>query len=102
VPVTVASSFAPGPLAKNATIELRASWLVCRKECIPEEGEFTLQLPLQSTTALHGAAFDAAARAQPQPVLADAGGTVPGSQAQIADGNALQISVHGLPVALRG
>ncbi|MBU4422218.1 MAG: thioredoxin family protein [Gammaproteobacteria bacterium] len=102
VPVTVANSFAPGPLAKNVTIQLRASWLVCRKECIPEDGEFTLQLPIQSTTALHGAAFDAAARAQPQPVQADAGGTVPDSQAQIADGNALQISVHGLPVALRG
>ena len=34
VPVTVASTFAPGPLAKDATIKLRASWLVCRKECI--------------------------------------------------------------------
>ena len=42
VPVTVASTFAPGPLAKDATIKLRASWLVCRKQCIPEEGEFTL------------------------------------------------------------
>ena len=36
VPVTVASTFAPGPLAKDATIKLRASWLVCRKQCIPE------------------------------------------------------------------
>jgi len=102
VPVTVANRFAPGPLAKDVTVKLRASWLVCRKECIPEEGEFTLQLPLKSTTALHGAAFDAAARAQPQPVLAGTGGIVPDSQAQIAEGNTLQISVQGLPVALRG
>ena len=102
VPVTVASTFAPGPLTKDATIELRASWLVCRKECIPEEGVFTLKLPIQSTTALHGGAFEAAAMAQPQPVLAGTGGSGPESQAQLADGNALQISVHGLPVALRG
>ena len=103
VPVTVSPSFAPGPLAQHVTAELRATWLVCRKECIPEEGHFTLQIPIRSTTALHGAAFDAAARAQPQPVLAGTGGIVPDSQALIADdGAALQISVHGLPVALRG
>ncbi|OZA55783.1 MAG: protein-disulfide reductase [Acidovorax sp. 17-64-282] len=102
VPVTVASTFAPGPLTKDATIELRASWLVCRKECIPEEGVFTLKLPIQSTTALHGGAFEAAAMAQPQPVLAGTGGSGQENQAQMADGNALQISVHGLPVALRG
>lgn len=103
VPVTVASTFAPGPLTKDATIELRASWLVCRKECIPEEGVFTLQLPIQSTTVLHGGAFEAAARAQPQPVLADTKGIVPDSQAQVAsDGNTLNVSVQGLPAALRG
>ncbi|PJI95945.1 thiol:disulfide interchange protein DsbD [Acidovorax sp. 69] len=103
VPVTVASTFAPGPLTKDATIKLRASWLVCRKECIPEEGEFTLQLPIQSTTALNGAAFEAAAKAQPRPVLAGTTGIVPDSQAQMSnDAKALQISVQGLPVALRG
>jgi len=95
VPVTVASTFAPGPLAQEAAIRLRASWLVCRKECIPEDGEFTLQLPIRSTTALNGAAFEAAWAAQPQAVNGD-------SQARIVDGNALQISVHGLPEALRG
>jgi thiol:disulfide interchange protein DsbD len=102
VPVTVASTFAPGPLAQDATIRLRASWLVCRKECIPEEGEFTLQLPIRSTTALHAAAFEAAAKAQPRPVMAGTSGIIPDSQAQLADGNALQVSVQGLPTALRG
>ncbi|MBP6579587.1 MAG: protein-disulfide reductase, partial [Acidovorax sp.] len=43
VPVTVTQTFAPGPLAKDVTVQLKASWLVCRKECIPEEGNFTLQ-----------------------------------------------------------
>lgn len=102
VPVTVASTFAPGPLAQDVTVRLRASWLVCRKECIPEEGEFSLALPIKSTTAMHAALFDAAAQAQPRPVLADTQGVLPDSQARITDDNALQISVHGLPVALRG
>ncbi|MBY0409785.1 MAG: thioredoxin family protein [Burkholderiaceae bacterium] len=118
VPVTVASTFAPGPLAQNITIELKASWLVCRKECIPEEGRFTLQLPIQSTTALNAAAFDAAARAHPQRLTlaaattattsaATAASTVsknstPQSQASVVDGNLLRVSVQGLPAALRG
>lgn len=99
VPVTVSSTFAPGPLAKEITIQLRASWLVCRKECIPEEGEFTLQLPVRSTTALHGALFERALKAQPEPLPP----APPGSarEARI-DGDALQVRVPGLPAALRG
>ena len=31
----------------------RPSWLVCKKECIPEDGSFVLKLPARSTTALH-------------------------------------------------
>ena len=97
VPVTVAQTFAPGPLAKDVTVQLKASWLVCRKECIPEEGNFTLQLPIQSTTALHSAAFDAAQKAQPQPLAKPSAQ----QQAQV-DGDALQVRVAGLPAALRG
>lgn len=97
VPVTVAQTFAPGPLAKDVTVQLKASWLVCRKECIPEEGNFILQLPIQSTTALHGAAFDAAQKAQPQPLAKPSAQ----QQAQV-DGDVLQVRVAGLPAALRG
>src|SRR5574337_381933 len=53
VPVAVSPAFNPGPLASEVTLRLKASWLVCRQECIPEEGEFTLQLPIQGSTALH-------------------------------------------------
>ncbi len=97
VPVTVTQTFAPGPLAKDVTVQLKASWLVCRKECIPEEGNFTLQLPIQSTTALHSAAFDAAQKAQPQPLAKPSAQ----QQAQV-DGDALQVRVAGLPAALHG
>ena len=59
-------------------------------------------MPNHTTPALSGAAFEAAAKALPQPLLAGTNGVVPDSQAQIADGNLLNVSVQGLPVALRG
>ena len=101
VPVTVASTFAPKALTNDATVRLRATWLVCRKECIPEEGDFTLTIPARSTTAMHGAAFDAALAAQPRPVMGSVQGVRPDSNARI-EGNTLQLSVQGLPVELRG
>ncbi|MBS0506362.1 MAG: protein-disulfide reductase, partial [Proteobacteria bacterium] len=96
VPVTVSPAFNPGPLTKEVTIALKASWLVCRQECIPEDGEFTLQLPIQGTTALHAAAFDAAARAFPQDLPA-----AEGSSARVDEG-AVTLRVAGLPSALQG
>ena len=96
VPMTVSPAFNPGPLAKEATFQLKASWLVCRQECIPEEGSFTLQLPLQGTTALHAAAFDAAAAAHPRDLPA-----LGGSSAQV-EGDAVLLRVAGLPPALQG
>ena len=59
------------------------------KECIPEEGEFALKIPARSTTALNAPAFQAAFDAQPKPLAGE-------SQAQI-EGNALKLSVAGLP-----
>ncbi len=98
VPVTVSGAFAPGPLAKEVTVQLQASWLVCRKECIPEEGHFTLQLPLRSTTALDAAAFAAAHQAAPHALPASNDGS---SSARVQDG-ALVLRVAQLPAALRG
>ena len=49
VPLTITPDFKMPLLASNASeveLKLKASWLVCRKECIPEEGEFALRLPL--------------------------------------------------------
>ncbi|MBF5007532.1 protein-disulfide reductase DsbD family protein [Diaphorobacter caeni] len=98
VPMTVASTFNPGPLAKDATFQVNATWLVCRKECIPEEGTFTLQVPVQGTTALNSAAFDAAAKAHPQNLSADA--SAKGSVK--VDGDAINVRVAGLPGELKG
>lgn len=98
VPLEVASTFQP-PLALGNSpaaldVRLKASWLVCRKECIPEEGEFSLSLPLAGSTALHKADFDAARAAEPQPLAK------PGSVE--VSGNALQVRLEGLPAAAQG
>lgn len=98
VPLEVSTLYKPPVALGGGTpamdIRLKASWLVCRKECIPEEGTFTLPLPLQGSTALHKAEFDAALAAQPQP-LAKAG-TIE------VDGHNLKVRLEGLPAAVQG
>jgi isopropylmalate/homocitrate/citramalate synthase len=64
VPLTLGADFKPPALANDIEVRLQANWLVCRRECIPEEGSFALNLPLRSATALHGAAFEAALAAK--------------------------------------
>jgi thiol:disulfide interchange protein DsbD len=101
VPLTVSPDFKPSPLAQELQVQLQANWLVCRKECIPEEGQFTLKLPLRGSTAMHAQAFEAAFAAQPRPVATDSGGIIPFSTATITP-DALDIRVQGLPVQVRG
>ena len=91
VPLTVAPSFGGTQL----DIKLKAAWLVCKKECIPQEGDFALSLPVKSSTGLQGAAFQAAFDASPKSLKTDA------SQIEVA-GNAIKVSLTGLPVALIG
>jgi thiol:disulfide interchange protein DsbD len=76
------------------TVRLNASWLVCRTECIPQEGEFELRLPLQGSVASHRALFDAGRAARPTALA----GKV---QAQL-DGNSLLLSAKGLPAQWQG
>ena len=95
VPITVTPQFQP-PITGKLRIELQAQWLVCRQECIPQEGRFTLDLPVSSATALHGALFDTAQAATPQ--------ALPGEHtARLVDnGKTLQLRVEQLPAAWRG
>lgn len=101
VPLQVAASF-QAPLSVGSAgagaalaVRLHANWLVCKLECIPEEGDFTLQLPVRGSTALHAAAFGAALAAQPQALTQ-------GSSTARVDGERLQLRVAGLPAAARG
>jgi thiol:disulfide interchange protein/DsbC/DsbD-like thiol-disulfide interchange protein len=100
VPLTITPQFKPSLLGSDLEVKLHANWLVCQKECIPEEGDFTLKLPVRSTTASNGAAFDAALAARPQPV-ASGGEISPRSSARV-EGNELALTVQGLPVEVRG
>lgn len=93
VPLTIAPDFKP-PVTGDLAVKVKANWLVCRQECIPEEGEFALTVPLRSTTALNATAFQASFDAQPTALAAPA-------QVQIA-GNAIEVKVTGLPATLRG
>ncbi len=102
VPVTIASHFKPdGVLSPGLAVKLKASWLVCRKECIPEEGDFSLTVPTASATGLHGAAFEAALKSAPRPIAPVVPGASPPSQIRI-EGDALTLAVRNLPVSLRG
>ncbi len=94
VPLTITPEFKPSLLASDLDIKLKAAWLVCRTECIPEEGEFALKIAVKSTTALHGKAFDAALAAQPKPLAGN-------SRVEIA-GNSIKLTVAGLPAAWQG
>lgn len=104
VPVTAGPDFKP-PVVGPLKIALHAEWLVCRQECIPQEGQFSLSLPAQSATALYGADFDTARQHTPQtlPQLQQAGTWITGGQTRLSDdGQQLQLRVHGLPVNWRG
>ncbi len=91
VPLTVA----PGFNAPQLDVKLKASWLVCRKECIPQEGEFALSLPVRGSTAASGALFQSAFDAAPKPLPTGA------SQLEVGD-KVLKVSLAGLPAALQG
>ncbi|PUE25486.1 protein-disulfide reductase [Limnohabitans sp. Jir72] len=95
VPVTVGPDF-KAPVVGPVKIQLQAEWLVCRQECVPQEGQFELSLPAQGATALHGALFDAAQKQSPQTLAGAHQATVS------ADGRTLTLSIEALPSAWRG
>ena len=101
VPLTITPEFKPSLLGSDMEVKLKASWLVCKLECVPEDGEFVLKIPSRSTTAMNAPAFEAAFAAQPKPVMHGTQGTVTESHVRIA-GDAIELSVQGLPAALRG
>jgi thiol:disulfide interchange protein DsbD len=86
VPFTVSPDFKGNEL----NIQLDAAWLVCRKECIPEEGSFTLRLPAGAATAANARAFDDAASRVPR--------AQPTGDSHVAPSDkALAVQVAGLP-----
>jgi len=96
VALTIGPDFKPGLLSDTLEVKLAASWLVCKTECIPEDGEFALKIPVRSSTAGQGAQFDAAWRAAPVDLAAGAASSLR------IEGAALALSVQGLPAGWQG
>ncbi|MDH5857451.1 protein-disulfide reductase DsbD family protein [Lampropedia aestuarii] len=103
VAVTIPADWAPAPSgnlfaqSNEVTIGLQANWLVCKLECIPEFGDFSLTLPVELSTALQTPAFQDAWL--DRPVLIAQAGT--GSYAA-AQGDQLTVRLEGLPNVLHG
>jgi thiol:disulfide interchange protein/DsbC/DsbD-like thiol-disulfide interchange protein len=91
VPLTVSPEFQ----GQQLDVKLQAAWLVCRKECIPEEGQFSLRIPVMGSTGLNGAAFDAAFNAAPKDQPAAASALTP-------EAGFLNVSLDALPAAWKG
>ena len=96
VTVQVTSDFQPDRDG-TATIQLHASWLVCRVECIPEEGQFALRFPAELSETLWAAEFEAAHAQAPD--------DLPHAQAQVTAlpaGDRVALRVDGLPAVAQG
>jgi thiol:disulfide interchange protein/DsbC/DsbD-like thiol-disulfide interchange protein len=91
VPLTVDPSFK----GKDIEVKLYAAWLVCRKACIPEEGNFTLRLPVEGSTAINGIAFETTFAAAPSDQAA-------GDSAVQPQDKQIEVQLADLPVAWRG
>lgn len=93
-PLTFSPSFQV-PVSGELEVRLNASWLVCRQECIPQEGNFVLKVPVRGSIASHGADFDAGRAASPT--------DLPAGSAQAALGaDGFTLTVSGLPAAWAG
>lgn len=93
-PVQVGPKFKASASETDITVQLRASWLVCKQECIPQEGEFLLRVPVKGSTVMAPEAFQTALSNQAQ--------TLKGNHlALIAeDGRTLTLKIEALPSEL--
>ena len=91
-PVTVGEGFqSPGG---EFVINLKAQWLVCKTECIPEEGEFTLKIPVRGSTALKRGIFMDAQTREPK--------THTGTATFVPAEKSLKLLALGLPANWQG
>ncbi len=94
-PIQIDKGFKPTPLATSLTIQLHANWLVCKQECIPQEGDFQLSIPLNGSTRMDPNAFQKALQLQ-------ASNLQGAHAARIAtDGRTLTLTIANLPAELQ-
>jgi len=93
-PVQVAPKFKANEAPSDITVQLHASWLVCKQECIPQEGDFVVRVPVKGSTVMAPEAFQAALANQAQMLTGK-------HEAVIAeDGRTLTLQVETLPPEL--
>jgi len=93
-PVQVAPKFKANEASSDITVQLHASWLVCKQECIPQEGDFVVRVPVKGSTVMAPEAFHAALANQAQMLTGK-------HEAVIAeDGRTLTLKVETLPPEL--
>ena len=94
VPLRVTKQFKSNA-SQTLDLQVHANWLVCRLECIPQEGDFALRIPVNSSFAPHAATFEALQAQQPQSP----------SHTQVTtsfEEQRLVLQVSGLPASLHG
>jgi len=91
IPLRIGTDFQGNTL----NVEVLATWLICRKECIPEEASFQVRIPAQVSSAAHAAAFEAAWAAAPTE-------QAPGASRIVVKPDVLQLHLDGLPAEWRG
>ena len=104
VPITVSADF-KFPANAPLTVQLQADWLVCRKECIPQEGQFALSLASAAPQSPHAAGFEKARALSPQKMALPPDNNPAGSGTDTtlsANGKRLKLQVTGLPDNWRG
>jgi len=94
VAVKVTSSYR-AQINGQLPVQLHANWLVCRLECIPQEGDFVMQFASQSSFAPRAQAFTRLLKQQPTQLGA------PQKTARF-EGDFLIASVEGLPPSWAG
>jgi thiol:disulfide interchange protein/DsbC/DsbD-like thiol-disulfide interchange protein len=94
VPLTVTQQFKANA-TQTLDIQLHANWLVCRLECIPQEGDFALRIPVNSSFASNATAFESVLAEQPK--------SLPNVKATTRfEAQRLVLQVSGLPTLLQG
>ena len=91
VRITLPADWAGQPL----DVGLNASWLACRTECIPEEGQFRVTVSPTVPITLHGLAFEEAEKRAPLSVANK-------STQSSVEGQIYSISSEDLPSGWRG
>ncbi len=96
VPTTVGADFAPDSDGM-VRLGVRASWLVCRVECIPEEVQLQIRLPVAQSHVAFASNFVAASAKEPKHLE-----SIYGEFTVNTSGDRLDFVVKGLPAEAHG